>query len=129
MNAFKRSTWWIGAAFGLVATAVAAGSALRFDRASLRASVPRAGRQVWAQGLTTLAASLDTLESALTRHDPSKARAAFRVARRDFKHIEGLLYFHSPILTAMINSPRIDDDDARNPIPLATPIGFQTVEA
>ena len=127
MNPRRRTVLWIGAAFGLAATALAAGSALQSDRSG--SSVSHAGRLVWTQGLTSLATSLAGLETALTGHDTVQARAAFRSARRDFKRIEGLLYFHSPILTAIINSPRIDDDDAPIPLPLATPIGFQTVES
>src|SRR5262245_63298966 len=71
-----------------------------------------AGRAVWREGIGALAGSLARLEQALGERDTTGARAAFRAARRDYKRIEGLLYFHSPILTAEINSPRIDDDDA-----------------
>jgi cytochrome c peroxidase len=96
---------------------------------AIASAAPHRGRLVWDQGLDALAATLRDLETALARADSAGARSAFRAARRDYKRIEGLLYFHSPILTADINSPRIDDDDAPNPLPLATPIGFQVIES
>ena len=95
-----------------------------------RSPQPRSGGDlIWERGLHDLGASLDNLETAFAGADTAAAQRAFRAARRDFKRIESLLYFYSPILTAEINSPRFDDDDVPHPLPLATPIGFQILEA
>lgn len=90
-------------------------------------------------------AQADSLDSALTSLQRSLAAAApapagggpapsvrdaFRRARAQYKHLEGVVEFYAPALAAAFNSRRqeVDDDDAPPPSLLA-PSGFPALES
>ena len=61
---------------------------------------------------------------------PPAVRLAFRRARAQYKHLEGVVEFYAPALAAAFNSRRqeVDDDDAPPPSLLA-PSGFPALES
>lgn len=85
----------------------------------------------------SFATDLDSLNGALANFahevqsgaDGAERRAAYRRARRAYKHAEGWLEFYSPAAAAALNSTRrdIEDDDAPLPSSLAR-AGFPALE-
>ena len=61
---------------------------------------------------------------------PPAVRLAFRRARAQYKHLEGVIEFYAPALAAAFNSRRqeVDDDDAPPPS-LLSPSGFPALES
>ena len=86
------------------------------------------------EGADSLDAALGSLSAAFARGlsnptDVARVRAAFRLARVRYKHVEGALEFYSPALAAAFNSRRqeVDDEDAPPPSTLS-PRGFPAIE-
>ncbi len=80
--------------------------------------------------LAALRDVLSTEEDSPTSDGPPPAvRLAFRRARAQYKHLEGVVEFYAPALAAAFNSRRqeVDDDDAPPPSLLA-PSGFPALE-
>ncbi len=78
----------------------------------------------------SLDAALAALDSALKSGGGSTdVRPAFRLARAQYKRIEGILEFYAPALAAAFNSRRqeVDDEDAPPPSTLAA-AGFPALE-
>ncbi len=81
--------------------------------------------------LASLRDVLSTEKDSLASDGPPPAvRLAFRRARAQYKHLEGVVEFYAPALAAAFNSRRqeVDDDDAPPPSLLA-PSGFPALEA
>ena len=80
--------------------------------------------------LASLRDVLSTTTGAATHGPPVAVRQAFRRARAQYKHLEGVVEFYAPALAAAFNSRRqeVDDDDAPPPSLLA-PSGFPALES
>jgi cytochrome c peroxidase len=117
-------------AFGGVGVVARRESTRAFDGDDVR-------RLVLAQA-DSLDASLAALRDALSTTSglpsvdgpPAGVRLAFRRARAQYKHVEGVVEFYAPALAAAFNSRRqeVDDDDAPPPSLLA-PSGFPVLES
>ena len=113
-------------------TGVAALAFLALAAQLTRRSVPPSDlvRVSIVRGADSLDTSLVALGVALrTASSDTAARAAFRRARADYKHVEAVVEFYAPALAAAFNSRRqeVDDDDAPPPSTLA-PQGFPALE-
>ncbi len=81
--------------------------------------------------LTALSRTLSATRSQWPAGKPAPpVRDAFRRARAQYKHLEGIVEFYAPALAAAFNSRRqeVDDEDAPPPSFLA-PSGFPALEA
>src|SRR5262245_37046935 len=89
------------------------------------------GQRFFAEQLTTLAAALAHLDTALASSmKPDPAPGAFRSARSAYKHVEPLLMYYVPTQTSAISGPRAEDDDDNPNAPVrSAAIGFQVIEA
>jgi cytochrome c peroxidase len=130
--ASRRGAWMAAAvlAFGGIGFAAPRQTTRAFDGSDVR-------RLVIAQA-DSLDASLAALRDALSTASgsssvdgpPPGVRLAFRRARAQYKHVEGVVEFYAPALAAAFNSRRqeVDDDDAPPPSLLA-PSGFPVLES
>jgi len=131
-GASRRGAWMAAAvlAFGGIGFAARRQTTRAFDGGDVR-------RLVIAQA-DSLDASLAALRDALSTASgssnvggpPPGVRLAFRRARAQYKHVEGVVEFYAPALAAAFNSRRqeVDDDDAPPPSLLA-PSGFPVLES
>ena len=78
--------------------------------------------------LDQLAASLDTLSTALSANHRSEAQRAFRGARAAYKRSESLVAAYSPPTASLLNGPAAETDGDLPPPPLGAPAEFQQIE-
>ena len=92
-------------------------------------AVSTAVRIAFESQLGELAASLDTLSTALAANDRAGAQRAFRTARAAYKRSECLLAIYSPPTSSFLNGPPPESDGDLPPPPLGAPAGFQQIAA
>jgi len=103
----------------------------RGEARGVAAALSPRGRAYFERNRTDLAASLATLDTALSSSaQPDPAVRAFRDARVAYKHAEPLLMYYAPLRAAVISGPRPEGDDDALDAPLrSASIGFQVIEA
>lgn len=118
----------------LAAAMLAAGLLGACSRPAPRAVDGDDVRAIITAGADSLDAALVALGTALSEAPDGPAgmkrvRSAFRVARADYKRIEGIVEYYAPALAAALNSRRqeVDDDDAPPPSTISA-VGFPALE-
>jgi cytochrome c peroxidase len=102
----------------VVGAVVAGASVVRRGPSRLSAAPPApppvngaAVRRTLSSWVDSLDAHLALLESSGNRHDPKLTRRrVFRIARRDFKRMEGILAYYSPPMVAALNSNEAEEE-------------------
>jgi cytochrome c peroxidase len=85
-------------------------------------------RVTFEAGVDSLSSALADLGSSLASAPTESARAAFRRARRAYKHQEALLWYYTPSTASILNGPLEEEDDETPPRPLGSVAAFQRVE-
>lgn len=82
-------------------------------------------RVAFESGLDSLIVAVDSLDHVVASGSRAQISSSFRIARRRYKRVEGVIELLAPGVAGVLNGPLPDDDGDAPPRPLGAPAAFQ----